>query len=157
MYKLEPNDIQGMLADAARVLTQPKDKEVMRRLISSTRATAPGEWDRRRIAAMLGKAGKMHEAEMVVNDIEEAWERADACLQMARALHEIGDSYNRGCMLNVAVLEGKRGQDSQREQERLDAASVLSEVACFMYELGETDLAKRTGEAISDEVRRQRF
>jgi hypothetical protein len=157
MYRLEPDDIQGMLADAARVLTQPKDKEVMRRLISSTRATDPKEWNKRQIAEMLGKAGKMHEAEMVVHDIEVAWQRGDACLRMSRALHEVGDKYNSRCILHVAAKEAILGQESESQQDRLDAAAVLAEVATFMHELGQADEAKCIAEKITDEMRRQQF
>jgi hypothetical protein len=157
MYKLEPDDIQGMLAEAARVLTQPKDKEVMRRLISSTHAIDQKDWDRRLMAAMLGKAGKMHEAELMVHDIDVAWERADACLQMSRALHEINDDYHCRSILHVAVLEATKGQEDEGAQDRLDSSAVLLEAACFMHELGQTEQAKRAGEAILDDTRRQQF
>jgi hypothetical protein len=157
MYKLAPDDIQGMLSDAARVLTQPKDKEIMRRLISSTRATEPSEWDKRLISAMLAKAGKMHEAEMVVHDIETAWTRADALLAMSRALNEIGDTFHSRGVLHVAVIQAEEGQRSEGEQDKLDASSVLSEIALFYYELGEKDVAKKTAELISNDSRRQKF
>lgn len=157
MYKLAPDDIQGMLSDAARVLTQPKDKEIMRRLIASTRATAPAEWDKRLISAMLAKAGKMHEAEMVVHDIETAWTRADALLAMSRALHEIEDTFHSRGVLHVAVIQAEKGQRSEGEQDRLDASSVLTEIALFYYELGEKDEAKKIAELISNDSRRQKF
>jgi|SRR6185437_14497258 len=157
MYKLEPDDIQGMLADAARVLTQPKDKELMRRLIASTHALDSSEWDKRLMAAMLAKAGKLHESEMVVHDIEAAWERADALLQMGKALKEMSDDYNSRCILHVAAIEATKAQQGETEQERLDASAVLAELACYLLEIGEAKEAKKIAALITNESRREKF
>ena len=157
MYKLEPDDIQQMLADAARVLTQPRDKEVMQRLVSATHASKENEWDKRLIATMLAKAGKMHEAEMVVHDIEVAWQRSEALFSMAKGLLENGDEEHQAMnLLNIAVIEARAGQQTTSIQDKLDADSVLADIAGLYAEQGHLDKANNVVESIENPTRKQR-
>jgi hypothetical protein len=157
VYKLEPDDIQQMLADAERVLTQPRDKEVMHRLVSATRASTEHEWDKCLIATMLAKAGKMHEAEMVVHDMEVAWQRSVALFSMAKGLLENGDEEHQAMnLLNIAVIEARAGQQTTSIQDKLDADSVLSDIAGLYAEQGELDKANNVAESIENPTRKLR-
>ena len=157
MYKLEPGDIQQMVADAARVLTQPRDKEVMQRLVSFMHVSKPTDWDKRLIATMLAKAGKMHEAEMVVHDIEVAWQRAEALYSMSKGLLENGDEEHQAMnLLNIALIEARAGQNTTSIQDKLDADSVLSDIAGLYAEQGELDKANGVAESIENPTRKQR-
>jgi len=156
VYKLEPNDIQGMLSEAARVLTQPKDREIMRRLVSFTRVSTSAEWDRKLIAAMLAKAGKMHESELVINDIESRWERADAWCSAAKAVFEIDDKAQATEMLHVAVMEGTKAQSEGTDQDAQSAAAVLADVAELYAQQNDFAEAERVAAEITHHVRRER-
>ncbi len=156
MYKLEPNDIQGMLSEAARVLTQPKDREIMRRLVSFARVSPSTEWDRRLIAAMLAKAGKMHEAELVINDIESRWERADAWCSAAKAVFETDDKAQAIELLHVAVMEGSKAQIEGTDQDAQSAAGVMADVAEVYAQQNDFAAAEKVASEITHHVRRER-
>lgn len=156
MYRLEPNDIQAMLSEAARVLTQPKDRELMRRLVASTRASDNTDWDRKLIAAMLAKAGKMHECEMVINDIVSPWERADAWCSAAKALLEIENVEQGLALLHVAAIEGEKAQVGGTEQEQISAAAVLADVVEIYAVQNDYSEAERVADVIVHPIRQQR-
>lgn len=156
MYKLEPDDIQSMLRDAARVLTQPNDREIMQRLHQSMKVTTPDQWDKCLIATLLAKAGKMHEAELVAYDQEISWRKGDALCRMARVISEGIDRAQMFGLLHAAAVCAREDLESDAHNDRLDAGSVLGEVAVTYAEEKEYDLARETAESIDDATRRQR-
>jgi hypothetical protein len=156
VYKLAPDDILGMLRDASRVLTKPHDRETVQRLYESMRVTQPDDWDKRLIAALLAKAGKMHEAEMVAYDMTIRWQRAEALCRMAETLFDGGDPAQAFGLLHAAALEAQQGQDEPNSHDRLDAAAVLGEVAVVYARQGDLQNARKLISEIIDPTRQLR-
>jgi hypothetical protein len=153
---LMPDDIKNLLREAATLLTEPGDQQLAERLLASLDATDILEWDRRLIATVLAKGGKLEECRKVVKGIPVGWERADALRGAGEAILQSGDTEVGITLMDSAIDEAKQAQDEGNETDQQCASAVLVDIAEMHCLRGNFEAAERIVEIILPGIRQQR-
>lgn len=151
-----PDDIKNLLREAAASLKDPGDQQLAERLIASLDATDILEWDRRLIAIVLAKSGKVEECRKIIKGIPGGWERADALRGAGEALMQSGDTERGTSLLDQAVEEAKQVQEQGNESDQQCASAVLVDISELFCLRGNFDSAERIVECILPGIRQQR-
>lgn len=153
---LMPEDIKNLLREAAEALKEPGDQQLAERLIASLDATDILEWDRRLIATVLAKAGKLDDCRKVVKGIPAGWERADAMRGAGDALLQAGDTESGISLLDTAVEEAKQAQEQGNESDQQCASAVLADISELHCLRGDFKSAQNIVDSIFPGIRQQR-
>lgn len=156
MTRLGPSEIQKLLAEAADLLAESRDREVMDRLIASLPVTDILEWDRKLIGAMLAKAGRIDDCTRVIADIPTAWERADGMRAVALALLERAQDEQGMRVLHEAVEQATAAQSEGNDSDQQCAGAVLADISEMLALREEFDEAEKVIESIAHPIRQQR-
>lgn len=115
------------------------------------------------IAVKMASNGRLERALFVFSEAETEIENADSLWQQAELLHEIAKSLDAVCATHKAgeVWEkaasvAQRGEASSNQQDSLDAASVLTEIAENFAFAGGIEKAMKIAESIKNTARRER-
>jgi hypothetical protein len=153
---LMPDDIKNLLREAAAALKDPVDQQLAERLIASLDATDILEWDRRLIATVLAKSGKIDECRKIIKGIPAGWERADAMRGAGESLVQTGDTENGISLLDNAVEEAKQAQEQGNESDQQCASAVLVDISEMYCLRGNFDSAEKIVDIILPGIRQQR-
>jgi hypothetical protein len=154
--RLMPSEIQKLLAEAAESLAEPRDREVMDRLIASLPATDIMEWDRKLIGVLLAKAGRLDDCTKVISEMPLAWERADATREVGSVLIQMDKEEDGLKLLTSAADQAVSAQAEGSDFDQQCASAVLADISEIYATRADYTESEKTIESISHPIRQQR-
>lgn len=116
------------------------------------------------VAEHLAAIGHLEKAFTVFEEAEKqaqtesllAWQQAERLHHIAQSLRSINAFFKADDVWEKAIAIAQKGQESQSQQDSLDASSVFAEVAIHFASLGRMERALRLGQQIKNVPKREK-
>lgn len=96
----------------------------------------------------------LHEAEKVVDGVNEPWQKAELLSQIAQLLTEQGVQERARLVWDQAISVARIGENSSDIQRSVDSSSVLREISERLALLGEEEKAREVAQSIKSSGKR---